>query len=410
MFESLVAAIVAAGAVGQARPRRSGRRRSAAWERWTGDPRSAVLFVLAAVFLVGGGRRLLQARRARRAVEELGEAGVGPEVVLAAAEHGRAGLMELFRLLDEGRDQAVRDAAGQALAVLWARDELIPEEEKALVRRGFQVSWRARKRYPRGLQAEIPIAVNFGVPFLGDDGPGVRPGNLEWSHRVAGARRASLETFSPWAEGPGLAEFTLVPADFESDGPHRLVLQARVRVKGLTDTWEFELPDIPFSFEFDRLLAVESLLASPDDERAERFGRAVRLARRTMGVPGSPAFLVLDDSLAIQDPPQIELETPLPCDLAHAVSLEIEGIAGAIAAGALVASGMSTGTEPAGTREFPITNLSRTPAGLVPRPGRWNLRAILTADPHRGWADPEIRSIWPGTITTNWVDVEIVRR
>ena len=410
MFESLVAAIIAAGGVGQARPRRSGRRRSAAWERLTGDPRSAVLFVLAAVFLVGGGRRLLQARRARRAVEELGEAGVGPEAVLAAADHGRAGLMELFRLLEEGRHQAVKDAAGQALSVLWARDELIAEEEKALVRRGFQVSWRARKRYPRGLQAEIAIAVTFGVPFLRDDGPGVRPANLEWSHRVAGARRASLETFSPWAEGPGLAEFTLVPADFEGDGPHRLILQARARVKGLTDTWEFELPHIPFSFEFDRLLTVESLLASPDDTRAESFGRSVRLARGTTGDPGSHAFLVLDDSLAIQDPPKIEVETPLPCDLAHPVSLEIEGVAGAIAAGVLVVSGTSAATEPAGIREFPITNLSRTPTGLVSRPGRWNLRAVLTADPHRGWADPDIRSIWPGTITTNWIEVDIVRR
>ena len=30
--------------------------------------------------------------------------------------------------------------------------------------------------------------------------------------------------------------------------------------------------------------------------------------------------------------------------------------------------------------------------------------------PESGWADPEVRSIWPGRIQTNWVEVEIVRR
>jgi hypothetical protein len=35
---------------------------------------------------------------------------------------------------------------------------------------------------------------------------------------------------------------------------------------------------------------------------------------------------------------------------------------------------------------------------------------LLTADPDRGWADPDVRSIWPGTIATDWIDVAIVRR
>src|SRR5262249_40859337 len=157
--------------------------------------------------------------RAREAVGRLEDPDVTPETIQAVVEHGRAGLMELFRLLAEGRSEAVRSAAGSALAVLWARDELIAEEEKALVRRGVEVAWRARRRYPRALQSEIPIAVAFGVPFLSDDGPGVGPSQLEWSYRIVGARRASLELSSPWAAGPGRAEFSLVPSDFDTDGP-----------------------------------------------------------------------------------------------------------------------------------------------------------------------------------------------
>jgi len=72
------------------------------------------------------------------------------------------------------------------------------------------------------------------VPFLTEGGPGVEPGDLEWSHRVTGAKKASLELFSPWTAGAGLAHcFTLVPTDFETQGPHRLVLEAKARTSGL---------------------------------------------------------------------------------------------------------------------------------------------------------------------------------
>src|SRR5262249_14366483 len=197
--------------------------------------------------------------------------------VAGVVAHGRAGMLELFRLLAEGKSEAVRDAAGHALSVLWASDELIAEEEKAVVRRGYQVRWHARRRYPRALKSPIPFEVAFGVPFLRDDGGGVRPGNLEWSYRITGGRRASLEGVSPWAPGPGRARFSLVASDFESDGPPRLVLQARARATGLTDAWELDLPHVPFPFELDSRLEVASLLALPDEARAEQMSRSVRL-------------------------------------------------------------------------------------------------------------------------------------
>lgn len=50
------------------------------------------------------------------------------------------------------------------------------------------------------------------------------------------------------------------------------------------------------------------------------------------------------------------------------------------------------------------------PAGFVERPGMRRLRIWLEVDPGGGWADPDIRSIWPGRTETDWVLVEIVRR
>ena len=59
-----------------------------------------------------------------------------------------------------------RDAAGRAIAALWAQDQLIAEEEQALVRRGYAANWSARRRYPRAIRSEIPITVTYGLPFL----------------------------------------------------------------------------------------------------------------------------------------------------------------------------------------------------------------------------------------------------
>ncbi len=214
---------------------------------WLAEPRNAVLIVLGTVFVLGGGRQLRRALQARRAVGLLEAPGVTVEAIAKAVEFGRAGLFEFFRLLAEAKTPELRAAAGQALALLSARDELIGEEERAIVRRGYRVDWRARRRYPRALNCEIPFAIDFGIPFLDEASAGVRPSQLEWSYRVGGARRASLEAFSPWTAGPGRAEFQLYPGDFETNGPHRLVFEAKVRTVGLTDHWELAPPTPPVS-------------------------------------------------------------------------------------------------------------------------------------------------------------------
>ena len=413
-MKSLIALMLAASCVGQTeRPRRrgAGARSKGGWERVFGEPRNAVLFVLGSVVLLGGGRRLLNAWRGRDAVARLDDPNVTREAVAAVVDYGRNGLMDLFRLLEKSPDSELRDAAGHAISVLWARDDLIAEEEKALVRRGFRVEWEARRRYPRALHRPIPVKVRYGVPFLQESGPGVRPNQLEWSYRIAGAKRASLEVFSPWVRGPGLASFELIPADFETNGPHKLALHARVKTVDLTESWEIELPHIPFSFELDPRLDVEAIQAMSDDTRAEVRARSVRLVPLDLERSGRvPAFFPLDSTLAIRDLPALEFSGPLPCDLAHAIEVEIEGITSRFAAGEVVIHAQETALDSPLPRDHPLTLSPIDHGSDLGRPGLRRLRVHLIPDPTRGWADPDVRSLWPRTIETDWVEVEIVRR
>jgi hypothetical protein len=390
--------------------RRQTRVKAAGPWAWLADPRSSVLVVLAAILLIGGGRRWLRVLRSRRAVERVKAPNPTTDDIAALAEHDRAGILDLFRIHGTAHDAALRDAAGHALSVLWARDQLVPEEEKAIVTRGFSATWRARRRYPRGMRRPIPIEVRYGIPFLRDSGPGVSASNLEWSHRIVGAERASLESFSDWQAGSGRVEFTIDPGDFPTNGPHRLVLQTRVRTVRMTSNWEVELPHSPFSFEFDPILAVGALLTMPDETRGEAIARSIQLV--SSGASGEGEFLELNESFALRDPPRIGVKTPLPCDLAHAVEIEFEGVAGRrVQAGTVVLSGQGIGgTDASVERTFPLGPVAGVPQEIIERPGIYRLRAILAPDAALGWADPEIRSIWPGTVTTDWREVRVVRR
>lgn len=380
------------------------------WIRWLGEPRSFVFLILASVFIVGGGRRLLQGLRARNAVLKLEGDDVDEAAIAEAARHGRSGLIDLFRILGTHESASLRDAAGRALAGLWAQDNLVAEEEKALVRRGFVATWRARRRYPRALTANIPIAVSYGVPFL-VEGEGVGPSSLEWSHRILGAQRAGLESFSEWKAGPGAAEFEIVPGDFDTNGPHKLVLHARVRTVGLTEPWELELPQIPFSFEFDPRLEPGSLYTLPDATRAESIARALRLEPSKPEPSGASRYLDLNHDLVVQDPPQLVADPSLASDLAHLLEVELEGIPGRFVAGTVVFNAQGGATASSSRpKAYDLGPFASIPADLIVQPGTRKIRAILTPDPNLGWADPDVRSLWPGTIETDWTSIRIVRR
>lgn len=370
---------------------------------------------MTAVLLIGGGRKVLRALRARKAVGRLDDPGVSPEAIDDAAEYGRAGLFELFRIFGSADGPRQRAAAGRAIARLWAEDQLVSEEEQAFARRGYEVDWQARRRYPRELRAEIPILVTYGIPLLEEPGAGVAPRHLEWSHRIVGAKRSALEEDSPWTPGNGRAEFTIFPEDFASDGPHQIVLATKVRTVGLTGPWQLELPKMPFRFDFDPNLMVTSLLTLPDESRGRIIGQAVRLEASPTAEGESARPLPIHHDLVIRNPPRIRVELPLPCDLAHRIEIEIEGVAGRFPAGRVILSGQGgSQAQPDGSgrtiRDFPLGAIAGVDPSLLDRPGWRRIRVGLTADPSLGWGDPMIRSIWPGGIETAWLEVEISRR
>lgn len=409
------------GAAGAEAPRRPGHRGSndpaATRRHWLREPKSAVWIAMAAIVLIGGGRRLLWSWRARKAVARLSEPDVTPDEIVAVAEFGRAGAWELLRVFSTAESESLREAAGRALARLWKDDELVAEEEQALVRRGYSVTWRARRRYPRSLSAPIPIGVTFDVPFLSDDMAHVRAVDLEWSHRIVGARRAALEEFSAWRPGRGEFDFSIIPDDFPANGPHRLVLQTKVRTApSLADAWEIDLPHVPFQFDFDPVLRLDAILTLSDSARDEVMTRAIRLEEGGSADDAGPARLVpLGGDWVLRNPPRLAITTPLPSDLAHQVSIELEGTPGRFPAGSLTLSGQgqpvrSGSAAPIEVRRFEIGPVAALPEGTIERPGPRRLRVHLTADPELGWADSEVRSVWPGQLETNWISAEIIRR
>ena len=381
---------------------------------WIREPKSAVWMALAAIVVIGGGRRLLWAWRARKAVARLADPGVSPDEIAAVAAFGRSGAWELLRIFSTTESEPQRAAAGRALARLWRDDQLVAEEEQAVIRRGFAVKWSARRRYPRTLHAEIPIVAAYDVPFLPDDPSHVRADDLQWSHRIVGARRAALEEFSPWKAGRGQAAFSIVPDDFPTNGPHRLVLQTRVRTAGLSDAWEFELPHVAFQFDFDPILRVDAILTLADAERDATMSRAIRLEPATPAADEPARLAPMGGEWLMRNPPRLAVETPLPSDLAHRVSVELEGTPARFPAGRLVVSGQGLShrggpsTNPV-TRRFDVTPTAPLPEGVIDRPGMRRLRVHIAADPQLGWADPEIRSVWPGEAETSWVEAEIIR-
>ena len=374
------------------------------WD-WLAQPSGSIFVALLLAIAIGGGARWRQATLARRARERIAGDDPAPEAVEAMGDFGRIGVVDLFRLLGHATRGELRNSAGRALSRLWKLDELVPEEEQAIVTRGQTVTWKARRRYPRALSRPIPMRVEFGLPFLANDDRGMNPANLLWSYRIAGTNRVSQETFGSWTPGPGVGVFAIDPRDFPSNGPHRLVLHLRVRTEGVTSIWERDLPQVPFSFEFDPGLALEALLTMPDESRAEAMGRSVRLASAKPSGE-APAFLALDGGMALRDPPFLEILGPLPSDLAHAILLEIEGAAAPILAGEAI---VPASTETPSSRTIPLRPTTALGDLGLGAPGERRARLVLDVDPQIGWADPDIRSVWPGTIATDWVPVTLVR-
>ncbi len=234
-----------------------------AGRHWLFEPKTAVWMALAAAVLVGGGRKLSawwQARRpfhalarptSRQTRSKLSRSMGGP--VFTSRSHFQlipVGIGATGRRARAGASLAARSACRggrEGRCSAWVLRDL--ERPPALP------SWAWLRDSDRR---------HLRSPVSREGGRRVGPENLEWSHRVIGAGRAALEEFSPWAPGPGRVAFTIFPGDFETNGPHRLVLETRIRTAGLTDSWELEPPHEPFNFEFDPLLRLDAIMTIRD--------------------------------------------------------------------------------------------------------------------------------------------------
>ncbi len=225
----------------------------------------------------------------------------------------------------------------------------------------------------------------------------------------------ALEEFSPWARGRGRVSFAIIPDDFDTNGPHRLILQARVRTVGLTDHWQIEPPHAAFTFEFDPRLDPSAILALPDSVRDEQIAQAITLQADAQAETGQSIYLPLGSEWTLRNPPRLVVVAPLACDLAHSISVELEGALERFGGGRLVISGQGGPRETAtplerAPRAFDLGPVAALPPATIERPGWKKMRVWLEPDPDCAWADPAIRSLWPGRTQTNWVEVEIVRR
>jgi hypothetical protein len=95
--------------------------------------------------------------------------------------------------------------------------------------------------------------------------------------------------------------------------------------------------------------------------------------------------------------------------------LEIDGVPGRYRAGQVILTGQGTSRSQNAVQSvedarFELGAIEPVPGEALDRPGTRRLRVILEADSELGWTDAQVRSIWPGTIVTGWVDGEILRR
>ncbi|MBI1323889.1 hypothetical protein GC170_12000 [bacterium] len=383
------------------------------------DPRRWLFLAVVGFLAIGGGRKWLHGRKGRALADKMADGNASVEEIRQSHRFGRIVVHDLFRVLTEDATPDRRRAALEALVRLWKADELIPEEEKAIVTRSFMTNWQIRRKYPRGLSSPLTIRVDYGLPETGDQDldAWIRQ-HLEWSHRLTGTRRASDDQWRKLESPKPGSLFEIIPADFPEDGPHRLILHPRMHVRGLTDNWQLDLPAQTTSFEWDDHLQTGALKGMPDSTRASQWREMLRV-RSANASESDPVHTEIDDRFALSFPPEpmISFLRPgmphaaLPCDLAHQVFLEFESVDGRWCLGEwILASNSELCEGDAAFFRMPQKFRSAEDAPRLERAGTYRGRFVLEPRPELGWSDPAIRSVWPESITTGWFDVEVVRK
>ena len=281
----------------------------------------------------------------------------------------------------------------------------------------FAVTWRARRRYPRGAPRRDPDRRDDRGPVPSMTSATSVRSDLEWSHRIVGARRAALEEFSPWKAGPGRVAFAIIPDDFPTNGPHRLVLQSRVRTGGLSELLGDRAAARPVPV---RVRPDPPARRDPDPlrrgpGRGDGAGHPAGAGRASMSdePAGSPAA---GRRVGPAESAAPGGDDALPCDLAHAVAIEFDGTPGRFPAGSLDRERPGPAAARSGSRatiDAAVRRRTRSPP-LPARRDRSSGRPARAGAP-RGRSPARLgRSRYPlglaGAIETNWVEAEIIRR
>lgn len=380
------------------------------------DPRRWMFISVVAFLMFGGGRKWLKSIHGRRLADKIAHGTANPDEILGSYRYGRVVVQDLFEALTGGASDEIRHSAFEALVRLWQADELIAEEEKAIVTRSFQIKWNHRRKYPVSLNGTFDISATYGLFELKDSElQRWLSDHSRWSYRIQGTRRAVDEQWKQNLCDPPFALTEINSRDFPENTVHRIALFVRFRTFNQTSNWEIELPSQPTSFEWDLNLELNALLAPIVESELDVFTNAMNWQPASLPGPGQegPRLVQISPGFAIHNPPETVISSPLPRDLSHAVFIELQGVTGLIPAGEwLIACRKSSENLFQSYRSgshWDVSPDSYIDDQLIGHAGRFQMRLVLKPIAHRGWANPEIRSVFNSKISFPWVEIEIVR-
>ncbi|MFM7317670.1 MAG: hypothetical protein ACKO5E_12055, partial [bacterium] len=311
--------------------RKPGQRREIPPQSPVGDPRRWVFIAVVAFLLLGGARKWLAASRGRKMADRIADGQASLDEIRQAARHGRAVLPDLLGMLADGKSDEMKSAAFESLIQLWQADELIAEEEKAIITRAFQVEWKQRRKYPRDYDGNFQILGFISLPKIQDESRIVwLSEHLRWETRVTGTRKATDDQWQMIPPDEMQLQIQMESRDFPEDCVHRVMLFTRVTTHGLTSNWTLDLPGQATSFEWDQHLKSAALKADFDEKEALIMQEALTWDCNADPDTIGSQLIALSPGFAIHRPPVALLRIPLPRDLAHDAVLEIDEISSKI--------------------------------------------------------------------------------
>ena len=374
------------------------------------DPRRWIFIAVVAFLIFGGIRRWMAARAGQKTADRIANGIASQDEIRNSFRHGRAVLPDLLAMLGEETSIDQKKAAFEALLRLWQADELIPEEEKAILTRAFQIRWKQRRKLPRDFSGIFQIHVFIGLPEIEDESCRQwLKSHLTWEMRVSGTRRATDDQWKKINDSEMKLVIEINSRDFPEETVHRIMLHTRATTTHLTSNWVLDLPSQSTSFEWETHLKALALRADFDDAESKEMQSGLIWRESELESNQESQLLQISHSFGIFKLPTPQLKLPLPRDISHDVILIIDGINSHISLNHAV---MECRQQPASTqqiRTLPLKIQNLIADDQISHAGKYKARLILKPRPELGWADPEIRSVWPESLEFPSIEIEIVR-